>query len=135
MSDLTEQFYNDLREEVNVEAEADPEGCSREEMFTRLVLRRLEEAGEVENARECRDTRESRSGQTLHKINGYALSEGLDTLDLFVTIYRGSADVPRVNAQDLKSAVSQATRFAERALKGYVDEIEESAPVLTSPLP
>lgn len=124
-----EQFYQDLREEITFETRADEEGCSREEMFTRLVIRRLEEAGEVENARECRDVRENRAGHTQHKINGYALSEGLDTLDLFVTIYRGTDAVPRVNAQDLRSAVSQATRFAERALKGYVDEVEESAPV------
>jgi hypothetical protein len=128
MNDL-EQFYNDLQEEVKIEAIAVEEGCSREEMFTRLMLGRLEESGEAENATTCRDVRESRTGQTLHKVNGYALSEGFETLDLYVTLYRDSSDIPRLNAQDLRSTVSQLARFVDRSIKGYVDEIEESAPV------
>lgn len=127
--DSLDQFYQDLREEVNIEASADPDGCSREEMFTRLALRRLEEAGEAENALECRDRRESISGQTLHKLNGYAFSEGFETLDLYVSLYYDSHDTPTVNAQAIRTAVSQLGRFVSHAARGYADEVEESAPV------
>ena len=127
--DPLDQFYQDLREEINIEASAEGDGCSKEEMFTRVILRRLEDAGEAENARECRDRRESVSGQTLHKLNGYALSEGLETLDLYVSLYQDDDEVPAVNAQALKSIVSQVVRFVNHASKGYTDEVEESAPV------
>lgn len=127
--DPLDQFYQDLKEEINIEASADSDGCSKEEMFTRVVLRRLEEAGEAENARECRDRRESVSGQTLHKLNGYALSDGLETLDLYVSLYRNEDEVPTVNAQALRIVVSQVGKFVASAIKGYDEEVEESAPV------
>ena len=101
----------------------------KEEIFTELAINFLVEAQETENARECREIREDSIGRRLHKINGYALSENYETLDLFITIFRGTDEIPRIPTDEFKASLSQATRFLKNALNKYLDEIEETAPI------
>ena len=68
------RFYNDLRQQLLASVEAQEEGGTLEEHFTQEALNLLEENGETENARECREIREDKRGYKIHKINGYALS-------------------------------------------------------------
>lgn len=126
-SELT-AFRDEVLREVDETCQHE-EDVSREEAFSRYAIARLEEAGDVENARECRDVKEDKLGRPLHRLNGYALSEAADTLDLFVTIFSGGGALASFGKSELASACSQARRFLKNALNGYVDEVEESSPV------
>ena len=125
-----EDYHTELIQETISETDAAPEGGLREEVFTQIVLRMLEDAGETENSRECRDVKEDSLGRPLHRVNGYALSEGYETLDLFVTIYRGGGAPESVPRAEMARAAAQTVRFLKAATgRSYAEEVEESSPV------
>lgn len=122
------QFYTDLRQRIIATAEAGEQGGFHEEIFTGIVLDEyLSATGDTENARECRDVKENAAGQKLHKINGYALSEGAENLDLFVTMYKGYDEPQRISREEVTTAFNQCRRFLNNAFKGYWQDMDESA--------
>lgn len=122
------QFYTDLRQRITATAEAGEHGGFHEEIFTGIVLNdSLSATGDTENARECRDVKENTAGQKLHKINGYALSEGAENLDLFVSIYKGYDEPQRISREEVTTAFNQCRRFLNNAFKGYWQDMDESA--------
>lgn len=123
------QFYADLRQLIIAIAESGEHGGFHEEIFTGIVLDKyLSPEGVTENARECRDVKENSAGQKMHKINGYALSESYENLDLFVTIYKGYDEPQRINRDEVTTAFNQCRRFLNNAFKGYWQDMDESAP-------
>lgn len=124
-----EKFYSELQEDINALLVSEEEGATPEQIFTETALTLLDEAGETENFRVCYDEKTSRRGIE-HKINGYALYENYETLDLFVTIYYGTETISTLQKGEIDKALSRATKFFENArLKGYVDQIAESSEI------
>ena len=122
------QFYTDLRQRIIATAEAGEQGGFHEEIFSGIVLDdHLSPEGITENARECRDVKENAAGQKMHKINGYALSESNENLDLFVTIYKGYDEPQRISRDEVTTAFNQCRRFLNNAFKGYWQDMDESA--------
>lgn len=122
------QFYTDFRQRIIATAEAGEQGGFLEELFTGIVLDEyLSITGDTENARECRDVKENAAGQKMHKINGYALSEGAENLDLFITIYKGYNEPQRISRDEVTTAFNQCRRFLNNAFKGYWQDMDESA--------
>ena len=109
--------------------QADSTGGIREEKFVQLVLEYLDEAGETEGAVPCREIRENSIGNRIHKINGYALSEGYETVDLFIAAFKGITNIGRLYSEELKTAVNLSTRFLQNSLSNKMEGIEETAPV------
>lgn len=108
---------------------AEQTGGIREEKFTEIALEYLEEAGDTEGAVPCREIRENSIGKRIHKISGYAISEGYETIDLFITIFKGDQQLSRIYADELKAAFSLATRFWQDLLANRLKDIEETAPI------
>lgn len=123
------KFYENLTQEVKAQAEVQEEGAILENVFTEIMLDYLAEAGETENARICPDIKEDKLGRRIHKINGYALSENYETLDLFITIFNSDYEVVKVPKAELDKSVNLIKRFINNALKGYYQEVEESSPI------
>lgn len=123
------KFYTSLRQDVLAAVNAEEEGAIQEEKFTEVVISFLEEAGETENARECRDIKEDKLGRKVHKVNGYALSESHENLDLFVTLYKGTEVPDKIYKDEITGAVNQCTKFLKNGLNRYFEEIEETSPV------
>lgn len=122
-------FYSDIQEEVNSLLLSEEEGSSHEQIFTELGLSMLADAGETENYLVCYDEKLSKRGVE-HKINGYALYENYETLDLFVTIYTNDKDIQTVTKSDAEKALDRVTRFFRNAMyKEYVNELEESSEI------
>ncbi len=124
-----ERFRTELLQDVIDSIREDEAGGIKEEKFTEIALEYLEEASETEGARPCREIRENKIGNRIHKINGYALSEGYETIDLFITVFKGSTILPRLYSEELKSAINLSTRFIQNLFSGKMDAIEETAPV------
>lgn len=126
-------YLTDLNQEVLALASAEEDGALLEETATRYLLDVLEGAGEVENAQVCHDAREDKAGRIMHRLSAYAMEEDGASINLFITTYYPPGhdeEGPRTFGKaDLEKSVSQATRFLETALKGYLDQVEESAPV------
>jgi len=125
-----ENFYNELLQEIKSTQVSEEEGAVQEQIFTQLAIDLLAEAGETENARICFDRKEDRLGRTMHKLNGYALSENYETLDLFITVFKGIEAPFTLTKQETESSNKQVERFFRNAVyKDYINEIEESSEV------
>jgi len=125
-----ESFYNELLQEIKSTQVSEEEGAVQEQVFTQFAIDLLAEAGETENARVCFDRKEDRLGRTMHKLNGYALSENYETLDLFITVYKGLETPYTLTKQETESSINQVERFFKNAVyKDYINEIEESSEV------
>ncbi len=122
-------FRTELIHDLTDAVIADDAGGIKEEKFTSTVLEYLEDAGETEGAVPCREIRENSIGNRIHKINGYAVSESHETIDLFITIFKGVSKVTRIYSDELKSAVSLSTRFLLNCLGNKMEGIEDTAPV------
>lgn len=119
-------YYENLRNEIWERLHTDEEGSTREQTFTQYALDLLAEAGEVENARECYEESPEKS-RNQHKINGYSLSESLETVQLFYTIYKGTDELSKTYKPDIDSAVTKSTRFLKNALNRYFEDMEPTA--------
>lgn len=127
-SEALENYYSNLRNEIWERLNTGEAGGTKEQAFTQHAIDLLAEAGEVENARECYDEKLDKIGRRIHKINGYSLSENLETVQLFHTIYKSTETVSKVYKADIDGAASASTRFLKNALNRYFEEMEVTAP-------
>jgi hypothetical protein len=126
-------YHAQLNQDVLARASAQEEGALLEEVATRHLLDLLQKAGYVSEALLCHDAREDKAGRIIHRISAYAIDGDGSSLDLFITtFYRpGWSDegIRTFGKADLEKSITQATRFLEAALKGYVEQVEDTAPV------
>lgn len=120
-------YITALHNEVDSILETEPEGATSENVFTEHILGVLSDAGETDSPIRCRFEKENRHGNTELKINGYAIDENLETLDLFITHYQHAPVTYRLLKADFDKLVKWPVAFANVALKGYEEEIEPSA--------
>lgn len=124
-----EKFYQQLCQEVTSRQLANEEGDTQEQTFTRLFLDLLSEAGETENTTVAYDEKDLGT-KNMHKINGYAISDNYETVDLFITIYRPEEGIPVIYKKDIDQAVTRITNFFRKATyNSYEDEVAESSPI------
>jgi len=124
-----QKFYEDIQEDINSALISDDDGNNPEQIFTEFSLSLLSESGETENYRVCFDEKLNKRGIE-HKINGFALYENYETLDLFVTIYNSDQKISTINRSDADRALDRATKFFRNAVyKDYVNQIEESSEI------
>src|SRR5437870_4313045 len=91
-------FANNLKQEVLLEADLEGEEAFVPEAFTRLMLERLEEAGEIEEGQACYHRDRGL------EVSGYGVDGDGEILDLFTTIYRGETPPAAVGKQDIDNA-------------------------------
>lgn len=121
------QYINELYNEINSLVYSDEEGASKEDKFSEHVMEILSEAGETEGIRLCHYEKENKWENIQTKINGYAIEEGLETLDIFITSFKDTDELYRVSKPDFDNLLKWATSFVNLALKGYLDDIEPSS--------
>lgn len=128
-TDELQKFYSELLQEIVTEQMASDEGTTREQVFTRLALDLLADAGETENFRLTYDEKLSKRGIE-HKINAHAIADNYETLDLFITIFQGDNMIRQVPKNEVDTAASRATKFFRTAVyKDYKSEIELSSEI------
>jgi hypothetical protein len=127
--DELQKFYHSLIQDIKSLQLSDDEGGNLEQLFTRTSLDLLSEAGETENARDAYD--EGQLGtKNQHKINAYAEPDNYETIDLFITIFRGTDEPQRISKDEIDTAIKRIANFFRKAkYKEYVNEIEESSPI------
>lgn len=103
------------------------EGISVEEpfsqnIFTRLVLEDLEEAGHLDGTFPLHQ--EGRIRNAPYRIDGYAYDEDQARLSLFTTIYAGDMPSPKLATSDVTKAFDRALRFASNCVDGLASKLE-----------
>ncbi|MBC3242614.1 AIPR family protein [Pseudomonas lurida] len=120
--DALTEFHQELVAEVE-------EGLSTEEpfsanIFTRLILERLEEAGHFDSTFPL--YQEGPIRNTRYRIDGYMYDEDRARLDLFTTIYSGDLTASKIPAADITRALERALRFASACVDGLASLLEPS---------
>ena len=123
------KFYQEICTDINTTQLTEEEGGVKEQIFTELALGLLVDAGETENFRVCYDEKLDKLGRVSHKVNGYALSENYETLDLYVAILKNTDTISTTTKAEVETAITRVTRFLKNALNGYLEEIEESSQI------
>jgi hypothetical protein len=125
MDDTLQNFAQALASDVE-DAVSSPDAPTlfSSEMFTRMVLERLEEVGQLEAAFDL--NQEGHFGRASYRIDGYTLDEERGVLELFTTLYSGDIPPARISAADATRAFERALRFARAAMDGLADKLEPS---------
>jgi AIPR protein len=123
------KFHQSIFQDIRSLQLTEEEGGNLEQIFTRAALDILTDAGETENAREAYD--EGQLGtKNQHKVNAYAEPDNYETIDLFITIFKGTDQPQRIPKDEIDTAVKRISNFFRKArYKEYVNEIEESSPI------
>lgn len=123
------KFYKSLVQEVVTRQIANEEGDNQEQTFTRYCLELLSEAGETENSDVAFYERDLGTPNQL-KINGYAIADNYETVDLFVSIYEGADESVTILKRDIENATKRLTNFFRNAIySDFGNEIEESSSI------
>lgn len=128
MNDV-EKYYQSFQQEIIALQESDEEGGSREQLFTRIAVDMLAGASETENTTIAYDEKDlGKKGQ--HKINGYAVSDNYETVDLFISIYKTDETIVSIPKADIDKSASLVTNFFRKATYNeYASDIDESRPI------
>jgi hypothetical protein len=123
------KFHQSLLQEITLIQLSDEEGGNQEQIFTQIVVDLLAEGGETENVRVAYDEK-ALGTKSQHKINAYSISDNYETVDLFVTIFKGTPEIERILKDDIETASKRISNFFKKGIyKDYVNEIEESSPI------
>jgi hypothetical protein len=134
MSSITEnyeleKFYTSLVQDLRSEQVSEEEGAILEQVFTQFAIDLLADGGETENARAAHDEK-GLGTKNQHKINAYSIADNYETIDLFITIFRGTEKPERISKEEIDTASRRIANFFRKGIyKDYVNEIEESAPI------
>lgn len=118
---FAEAFSADVEEAVS---SPDTSTLFSGEMFTKLVLERLEDAERLEQAFDL--YQEGHTGRAAYRIDGYAIDDERGSLELFTTIHTGQIPPVRLPMAEIRTAYDRALRFARASVEGLADKLEPS---------
>lgn len=123
------KYYQSLNQDIRVTQLSDEEGGNSEQIFTQIAINNLADAGETENASLAFD-KKAIGTRNQHQINAYAVSDNYETLDLFITIFKGTEDISTTSKADIETAQKRISNFFSKCIsKDYVNEIEKSSEI------
>ncbi len=110
-----EEFLVQTHAQVRTEL-ADPGATEifEESVFTEVVMQHMADIGMTTDPRVCHHVH-----RTLHtKVNGYAVSEDGEELDLFVTLYSGNDEIEAVSESEVVKIAENCVRFIHKSAEG-----------------
>jgi hypothetical protein len=123
------KYFSALTQDIRSMQDSSEEGASQEQLFTQMALDMLSDAGETENAYVAYDEK-ALGTKNQHKINAYAISDNYETVDLFITIYKGEDSIQLIGKDVVEQATKRISNFFRKAIYDeYVNEVEESSPI------
>jgi hypothetical protein len=123
------KFHQSLLQDIRTQQLSEDDGGNLEQLFTQWVLDLLAEGGETENVRVAYDEK-ALGTKNQHKINAYSISDNYETIDIFITIFKGSEEPSKILKDEIETASKRIANFFRKGIyKDYVNEIEESSPI------
>ncbi|GGE95480.1 AIPR family protein [Sphingomonas prati] len=94
-------------------------------IFSEIVLQHMADVGMIDDPKICQFS--GRVGNAVLRLVGYAVSEDLDTLDLFVSLYDGRNVVTSVPDADVMQAAGHCLQFLKSCVEGkLVTKLDET---------
>ncbi|MCX6359214.1 MAG: AIPR family protein [Armatimonadetes bacterium] len=125
MSDIytLDSFALDIQQQVISRCETEGEEQFQEAALSHIMIEHLSDAGELDDADVC--THRAHGLQ----VNGCAISENAECLDVLVTIHTGDVPPRTVGKDEVTTAIKRVRQFASKALNGYHHSVDESTRV------
>jgi hypothetical protein len=124
--DFLHQTQHDVRQEMAARA-AEPGGETpfAELVFTEVVTRHMSDIGMTFEPEICHYS--ARVGEGILRLSGYALSEDIDQLDLYVSLYDGCDELVGITDSETTRAAEQCSRFLTQCVSGALStKMDES---------
>jgi len=123
------KFLHVVLQDVRTSQLAEDEGGTLEQLFTQWAVDLLADGGETENGRVAYDEK-SLGTKNQHKINAYSISENYETIDLFITVFKGTEEIIRIPKDEIEQATKRISNFFSKGMyKDYVNDIDEASPI------
>lgn len=123
------KYYHSLNQDIRATQLSEENGGNSEQIFTQIALNNLADAGETENAILAFD-KKAIGTRNQHQINGFAISDNYETLDLFITVFKGTDNISPILKAEIETAQKRISNFFNKCVnKEYVNEIEESSEI------
>lgn len=123
------KYYKTLNQDIRAIQLSDEDGGNSEQIFTQIAINNLADAGETENAILAFD-KKAIGTKNQHQINGFAISDNYETLDLFITVFKGTDEFSTTTKAEIETAQKRISNFFNKCVsKQYVNEIEESSEI------
>lgn len=123
------KYFQTLNQEIRATQLSEEDGGNSEQIFTQIALNNLADAGETENAMLAFD-KKAFGTRNQHQINAYAISDNYETLDLFITIFKGNDELTTTSKAEVETAQKRISNFFNKCIsKEYVNDIEESSEI------
>ena len=113
------KFYQSLIADIKSEQIGLDEGGNLEQIFTLWAVDLLADSGETENVRVAYDESPLGVAREKHKINAYSISDNYETIDLFITIFKGTDEPERVAKDEIDTASRRIANFFRKAVAGH----------------
>jgi hypothetical protein len=124
-----DKYYTSLLQDIRAMQNTAEDGANQEQLFTQIALEMLAEAGETENATPAYDEKELGTKEQ-HKINGYAMSDNYENVDLFISIFQNAETPQRIAKEEIDRAAKRVANFFRKAFyNDYEKDIDESSPI------
>lgn len=114
-----EEFYQEIMEEISMASDMETAGWERTDFLTSIMLEYLEDAGEVVSPIIC----PFRSIGL--QLNGYALSDDSDKLDIFVSVFSNSEKPKSVSQTDIDAAIKRGIQLYQKAINDLHTSFEK----------
>jgi hypothetical protein len=115
--DFLHKTQHEVREEMATRA-AEPGEVTpfAELVFTEVVTRHMADIGMTFEPQICHYS--ARVGDGMLRLSGYALSDDIDQLDLYVSLYDGCDELMNVSDAETTRAAQQCSRFLDQCVSG-----------------
>ena len=135
LKDFLSAVHDEVRDRMAADATSTGGAPQFAELaFTTVFARHMAERGITYDPQACRYFA-SVDHQDL-RLSGYALSDELDRLDAFVSVYSGDAEPRSISEQDALDAAGQCGRFLEMSAGGtlakHVDASHDAFPLIST---
>lgn len=126
------KMNSDVRELLNERLETPGEAYPFiESVFTEVVMQHMYDAGMTFEPEVCHF--DAKVANASVRLSGYALSDEIDQLDLFVSLYSESNDIVTITASEVTKVADYCLRFlskcAEQKLASKMDDTSEAYPL------
>ncbi len=124
-------FYQNVLQEIKSNQLSAEEGGNLEQLFTDWASELLSEKGDVEDKARVAYDEKFLGTKKQHKINGYFISENNLTLELYITIFKGTTEPVRIGKDEIDTAEKRISNFFRKGIynEDYLNEIEESSEI------
>jgi hypothetical protein len=120
-----QRMNSEIRDRASGGLESEGSADFKENVFVEYILEHLGEMGIVENPEVCHFQRKTPKG--LLRVNGFAVNDDCDTLDLFVSIFEDVQQPTNVSKETISKTAKEAVRFFDLARKGLHHQMETAS--------